>query len=95
MVAEAFTRARADIPVHDLLNRAFDKLSYRWYAIDMSGEVWCMTFSNEANPDMLFYNDIPARMVTAELTLHLHAADMLRPVRTRRNAFPHWIDKSA
>ncbi len=94
-VAEAFTKARRDEPLHDLLHRAFGKVDYRWYAIDMSGEVWAVTFSNAANPELLYFNGLPARMVTAAFTICLHEADVLRPPRTRRRQFPHWVDKQS
>lgn len=94
-VAEAFTKGRRDEPLHDLLNRSFGKFDYRWYAIDMSGAVWLVTFSNAANPELLHFNSLPARMVHSAFTLHMQEADLVRPRCARRKHFPHWVDKSS
>lgn len=86
-LAEAFTAKYDDeTPLHALLVHHFGVRSHRWYALDMSSHIWWVTFSDEANPALLTYNKIPARMVNPAWTIWLQTADVVRPGRIAPNA---------
>ncbi len=96
LVAEAFTdKYDNEAPIHGLLRSAFGPQKHRWYAADMSSEIWVVTFSGAANPPVLMFNKMPAQIVNPTWTLWLQEVDLVRPGRLNPTArHPHFIDRA-
>jgi hypothetical protein len=65
----------------------------RWYAADMSAQIWYVTFSDLANPPVLTYNKLPAQIVDPKWAVWLQEVDLIRPGRLNpMTRHPHFIE---